>query len=120
MWILFLILFCGVANADVYILTDQNNSVVGLSEQNDIVKPDGYKISKIKGDIANLPISGEPNLYIFDKGQFTLNATAVQKKQKDQTDAIKKQSDMDKVKTSVIGKLKALGLTDDEVGVIVK
>ncbi len=115
MWILFLLLFCSVANADVYILTDSNNSVIGLSEQNDMVVPSGYKISVVKGNIDNLPINGDPTLYNFDKGYFTLDKVKVQTQQSKQQSDIATQTAKSNMKNSAINKLKNLGLTDDEI-----
>ena len=68
MWILFLLLMCGIAKADVYVVTDSSNKVIGLSEQNDEVVPSGGTKTKLNGTISNLPISGDPTLYNFSNG----------------------------------------------------
>lgn len=119
--IIFLLLMCNIANADVYILTDSNNAVKGFSEQNDMVIPNGYKINILKGlTISNLPINGNPTLYNFSNGSFTLNTTAVQAQQAAQQADIASQTAKSQAKDSAISKLKALGLSDDEIKAITK
>ena len=104
--ILFLLLMCGIANADVYVLTDQNNAVLGMSEQNDIVVPSGDKTFFIKGQtIANLPITGDPTLYDFINGSFIINKTRVQAAQAAQQAEIAKQTAIAQAKLSAIQKL---------------
>ena len=104
--LLALISYLPVANADVYILTDSNNSVKGLSEQNDMVVPSGDKVTILKGQtIANLPISGDPTLYNFNNGSFTLNTAKVQAQQAAQTAAIAQQTAIANAKASAIAKL---------------
>ncbi len=118
---IFLILFFmlgGLATADVYVLTDANNSVVGLSEQNDMVVPAGSKVNKVSGNISNLPINGDVTMYNFNKGSFSLDKGKVQKQQKQQQDDISAQTAKAAIKVSAIGKLKALGLTEDEIGAL--
>ncbi len=121
MWLLFLLLFCGVANADVYVVTNPQNGVYSLSDVNDAVIPSGYKLTVLKGqNIANLPISGNPQLYNFSNGAFTLNATAVQAQQAVEAQAIATQTASDNAKASAIAKFKALGLTDSEIEAITR
>lgn len=105
MWILFLLLMTGIASANVYVLTDSNNAVVGLSEQNDIVAPKGDTITEIKGKIPDLPISGDPTLYNFNGNTFTLNTTKVQAQQASQQSAIASQTSQEQAKASAIAKL---------------
>lgn len=105
MWILFLILMCGIAQADVYILTDSNNSVVGLSEQNDIVVPKGDSITVIKGTISNLPITGDPTMYNLNGNTFNLDKTKVQAQQDADKAVISKQIAKDNFKVSALGKI---------------
>ncbi len=102
------------AHADVYVATAPDNSVYGLSEQNDMVIPKGYTQTIIKGTIANLPISGDAKLYDFN-GAFTLNKDRVQAQQAEQQATIAKQTAMDNAKASAMVKAKALGFTDDEL-----
>lgn len=76
--ILFLLLLCGIANADVYVLTDSSNNVLGLSEQNDMVAPSGDTINKIANvKISGLPITGDPKMYTFSNGTFTINSAKI-------------------------------------------
>lgn len=106
MWFLFLILMCSIANADVYVLTDSTTAVKGLSEQNDMVIPSGYKISILKGQtISNLPISGDSSLYNFNNGSFSLNTSAVQAQQAAQRLSIANQTATQNAQLSAIQKL---------------
>lgn len=120
MWILFLLLMTGIASADVYVLTDSTMAVKGLSEQNDIVVPSGYKITVIKGNISNLPITGDSSMYNFIGGAFTLNTAKIQSKNKLEQDNILAEQTKENNKSSAITKLKTLGLTDDEIKAITK
>lgn len=104
-----------LCKADVYVVTDQNNSVISLSEQNDAVVAKGNNISIVKGNISNLPISGDATLYNFSNGAFILNKSKVQAKQAEQQTAIATQKSANDARTSGLAKIKALGLTDDEI-----
>lgn len=105
-FLIFLLLFCGTANADVYVVTNKQNAVYSLSNQNDAVFPPGYTVTILKGQtIANLPITGDPTLYNFNNGAFTLNATAVQTQQASQAAAIAAQTAQNNAKASAIAKL---------------
>lgn len=122
MWILFLILLCGPAVADVYVLTAPDKSVVGLSEQNDIVIPSGHAVTVIKNkQISDLPVSmGEEKLYDFNGTKFTLNQNRVKDKNKADSDAVAKSQKRDSDRQSAVDKLKGLGLTDSEISAIIK
>lgn len=120
--ILFLLLMITAARADVYVMTNSDNSVIGLSEQNDMVVPNGNKVSKINGTIANLPISGDPTLYNFSNGGFTLNSAKVSAQKAAQQEAIAKQQAIVEAKASAIEKIQAAleatsqdSLTTDEI-----
>ena len=108
--ILFLLLMCSIfnvtANADVYVITASDNSVYSVSNQNDAIIPNGYTLTVLKGQtLSNLPISGNPQLYNFSKGAFTLNTTAVQNQQATQAAAIAAQTALVNAKASAIAKL---------------
>ena len=111
MWIkiLFIILVCSITHlaiADVYVITDKTNAVYSISDQNDAILPAGDTLTVLKGqNIVNLPISGSPQLYTFNKGGFTLNATAVQAQQDAQKAAIANQKAALQAKESAIAKL---------------
>lgn len=115
--LLFLLLMCSVVKADVYVLTDSNKAVVGLSEQDDMVVPQGYEKSVIPNKkISDLPISmGEEKLYDFVGNKFKLNNKKVQDKNKAEADAVLAAQKFNNDKASAINKLKALGLTDAEI-----
>lgn len=115
--LLFLLLICSMARADVYVLTAPDKSVVGLSEQNDIAPQPGYKIDVIKNKkISDLTVTmGEEKMYDFDGSKFKINAKKVQDKNKEDSDAVLAEQKRWNDKASAIGKLKALGLTSDEI-----
>lgn len=99
-------LLVNIANADVYVVTNPQNGVYSLSEQNDCVTPKGYTTTIIKGQtISNLPITGSPQLYNFSNGAFVLNSTAVQAQQAQQTAVIASQTAQEQAKASAIAKL---------------
>jgi hypothetical protein len=106
MWILFLLLFCGVANADVYVTTNSSGNVYDISDQPDAVIPSGDTRTVLKGQlIQNLPIVTPYQQYNFSNGNFTLNTTAVQAQQAAQTAAIAQQTAAAQAKASAIAKL---------------
>jgi len=97
---------CGIANADVYVVTNQQNNVYSLSSQNDAVVPSGYTLTVMSGkNIQDLPIVGSPQLYNFSNGSFTLNTAAVQAQNQAQVDAANIKAQMAQDKASAIAKL---------------
>lgn len=95
-----------VARADVYVVTNPQGLVYSLSDQNDAVIPSGYKLTVMKGqNISNLPITGNPQLYNFNNGAFTINTAAVTAQQNAQTQAIAAQQARDAAKASALEKL---------------
>lgn len=120
--LLFLLLMCSIVKADVYVLTDSNKAVVGLSEQNDMPVPQGYEKSVIPNKkISDLPISmGEEKLYDFVGNKFKLNNKKVQDKNKAEADAVLAVQKMNNDHQSAINKLKGLGLTDAEIEALIK
>lgn len=102
--ILFLLL-PSVAMADVYVISASDNSVYSLSEQDDALIPKGYTKTIIKGNIANLPISGDVSMYDFKKGAFVINAAKVKASQDAQGEAIAKQTAIVAARASAITKL---------------
>ena len=122
MWILILILLCGTAQANVYVLTNDDKSVIGLSEQNDIFVPSGHSLEIIENKkISDLPVTmGEEQLYDFKGNKFTLNNKRVNARKKLENDAIVEINKNEENKLSAIKKLKDLGLTDNEIKAIIK
>lgn len=120
MWILFLILMCSAANADVYVVTAQDKSVYSVSEQNDAIVPNGYKKDIIKGkNIDSLGLNANVALYDYDGGKFTMNAGRVSAKNKEEQDQILLEQDKAAKRASAIAKFKAMGLTDDEAAALI-
>lgn len=117
--IIFLLLMCGIADAKVYIVTDTNDAVVSISEQNDAVVPRGYNVSTVKGKIDGLPISGDPTLYDFKSGSFVLNNKRVTDKNTVQQNSIIATQNRNTNRTSGFKKIQTTNsLTDDEMKAI--
>lgn len=106
--------------ADVYVVTAPDKSVYALSEQDDIVIPDGYSKAIINDkNIHQLGLVSNTALYDFD-GNFNFNKKRLSDQQKVEKDlAIKSQAVIDNKKTAIT-KLIALGLTADEVSLFLK
>ena len=105
MFFLILLLLTGIAQADVYVMTDQNNNVVALSSQNNAVVPPGDIVTDLPGTVAQLPITGDPTMYTFSGNTFTINASKIQAQQAQQTAAIAQQTATANAKASAIAKL---------------
>ena len=106
MWILFLILMTGIAQADVYVTTNSQGNIYDISNQPDVVVPSGYTRTDVKNlTMATLPIVPPYNNYNYINGGFTLNATAVQTQQAAQQAAIAQQTAVANAKASAIAKL---------------
>ena len=104
--ILAIFLLGGIAQADVYVTTNQQGNVYDISNAPDAVVPSGYTRTLLKGQlIQNLPIVTPYQQYNFSNGNFTLNTTAVQAQQAAQTAAIAQQTATANAKASAIAKL---------------
>ena len=102
----FLLLLTNIAQADVYVTTNQQGNVYDISNAPDAVVPSGYTRTLLKGQlIQNLPIVTPYQQYNFSNGNFTLNTTAVQAQQAAQTAAIASQTATAQAKASAIAKL---------------
>lgn len=107
--------------ADVYVITAPDKSVYSISEQNDAVIPDGYKKNIVKNKfIKDFPLDGDEKMYDFNGTKFTLNAKKVTDKNKQDQDLIIANQKAVADKQSAVAKLKALGLTDDEINALKK
>lgn len=103
--------------ADVWVVHN-DGKVYSLSEQNDAVVPKGYKVDILKGSIGDLALSRPIDEYIFDGKNFKVNAKAVKAKEDKQLERDQEIEARKAKKKSAEDKLKALGLTDDEVNVL--
>lgn len=116
---IFLIFFlmCGLARADVYVITAPDKSVYSLSEQDDAVLPKGYSKNVIKNKgIKDLTVSmGEEKLYDFNGSKFSLDEKKVQEKNKAENDLILLKQKRENDKASALKKMKDFGLTDNEI-----
>lgn len=105
-FILILVCITSTALADVYVVTNSKGAVYSISNQNDAVIPQGYNLTVMKGqNIRNLPITGNPRLYNFSNGSFTLNPDAVISDQALQAKNIAEQQAKVAAKISAIEKL---------------
>lgn len=102
--------------ADVYVVTAQDKSIYSISERDDAVVPAGYSKDVIVGkSISGLAIEEDVSLYTYSNKKFSLNAQKVSKKNSDLQAEILLKEQKDSAKVSAVNKLKALGLTDDEI-----
>jgi len=116
-----LMLIPTVAMADVYVITTPTHSVYSLSEANDAVLPQGYTKDIIKGrSIASFALNPMTSLYDYTNGSFTLNQDRVAEKNASDQAAVQAKADEVAAKASAMAKLKALGLTDQEIGSLVR
>lgn len=115
--LIFLMLMTGICQADVYVLTSSDKSVVGLSEQDDMVVPEGYRKDIIRNKkISDITVSNnDMNMYDFSDGKFSLNQKKVADKKIAEEEAILEAQKKDADKKSALDKLLKLGLTDDEL-----
>ena len=106
MWILFLLLMTGLAQADVYVTTNAQGNVYDVSNLPDAVVPNGYTRTVIKGqDISTLPILPPYQNYNFSNGNFTLNKSLIQAKQAAEQATVAQQTSQQELQASAIAKL---------------
>lgn len=117
-----LFLFLGISSlayADVYVITDSNGSIYSLSEQDDAVIPDGYSKDVIRGrSIPELALDSDISTYKYLGKKFIIDTKKVAEKRQKEADMAKVKEDAMTARSSAIGKLKALGLTNDEIKAI--
>lgn len=102
--------------ADTYIITKPDKSVYSISNQDDAVVPQGYDKHVVKDkDPKDFNIGTDTTLYDYKNGAFVVNGQRALKKQQDAQDEAVKAEKITNDKKSAIEKLKALGLTDDEI-----
>lgn len=107
----------GLSYADVWVVHN-NGQVYSLSEQNDAVVPQGYKVDILKGSIEDLALSRSTDEYIFDGKKFKVDASKVKAKEDKQLAEEQKIEARKAKKKSAEDKLKALGLTEDEISAL--
>ena len=114
-FILFIILFIpSVAFADVYVM-HKGDEIVGLSQQNDMVLEPGAEITILNGTLEDLSLSRPLDEYKFSSKKFKVNAQAVKAKDDAQLDVETKVNAKKAKRKAAKDKLKALGLSDDDV-----
>jgi hypothetical protein len=72
--ILTVLFITSVASADVYVAYNPQGLIYGLSEQNDMVIPEGYTIKILNGIKAkDLTLAYDVSLYDFNGSDFVVN-----------------------------------------------
>ncbi len=106
MWILFLLLLTGIANADVYVTTNPQGGVYDVSSQPDAVVPKGYTRVNLQGQsISNLQILPPYQNYNYINGAFILNTAVVQASNAAQVATANAQAQQQALQVSAITKL---------------
>lgn len=109
----------GLSHADVIVITDNEGSVYSVSENDDTVIPSGYRKTIVKGKMSDVVPSTRPiDEYSFDGKKFKVDAQSVKAKEDKQLEHEQKVEAKKAKKQSAKDKLKALGLTDDEVNIL--
>lgn len=107
----------GLSYADVYVM-HKGEEIIGLSEQKDMVLQPGAEITVIKGTLSDVSLSRPLDEYKFQSKKFKVDATKVKAKEDAQLAEDQKKANKAVKKQSAIDKLKALGLTEDEINAI--
>lgn len=120
--ILFLIFFCGIARADVYVVTAPDKSVYSISEAPDAVAPDGYKTDILRGQsIKDLPLAEDQKMYNFNGKKFVLDAKKVTDRSKAEKDAILEAERHGGLRKSALTKIQDVcKITEEEMKAIFK
>jgi len=116
----FLMLIPTVSLADVYIVTAPDKSVYSLSEQNDAVIPANFTVDVLPGSIDDLGLTRPVDEYKFVNKKFKVDAQVVKQKEDKALEHEQKQNAKKATKQSAKDKLKALGLTGEEVNEVVQ
>lgn len=110
-------LFCSVAKADIFVV-HKNGKVLSLSNQNDAVIPDGYKLDVIPGDANNPGLTRPLDEYTFDGKNFKPDTKAIKDKEDAYIQKEQEKADKEAKRLEAFDKLKALGLTDKDLNVL--
>lgn len=104
--------------ADIYVVYNPTtHEVDSLSNSDDAIVANGMSKKIIKGNVEDYYSQSDAKDFTFNGSKLTLNAKKITDRQ------VAKQVKIDKInadKTSAITKLKAVGLTDDEINAIIK
>lgn len=120
MWILFLLLMCGfsgISRADVFVITNsQTNEVISAINKDEAVLEPGETKAILKGvNIEDLSLQRHPTDYVLQGNQFKINAKKIVAEDAKKVSIEATNQTFAANKASAISKLKALGLTDDEL-----
>lgn len=78
MFLLFLLLLCGNALADVYVVSNlDTKEVYSISDTNDAVVPKGFKVDTIKGVASEYLSAAQASDYKFTGKKLTLDVQKV-------------------------------------------
>lgn len=117
--ILFALVFSSViAHAEVYVV-HKNGEIYSLSEKNDAVVPSGYEVKIIKGAIEDIGLTRPVEEYQFKGGKFVPNSKKIKDKEDAQIALQQRDAERAANRASGIEKLKAQGLTEDEINALV-
>lgn len=110
----------GLSYADVFVITDKSGAIYTVGEKDDTIVPDGYTKVVLKGKMADVVPSSRPiDEYSFDGKNFKVNAKAIKAKEDKQLEREQEIEARKAKKKSAEDKLKALGLTEDEVQALI-
>lgn len=116
---MFLILFLllpTIVFADVYVVYNpSNDEVYSLSNQDDAVVPSGYEKKTVKGNVEDYYAQSDAKDFKFKGNKIILNAKKITDREKQKEDRLAERKSKE---DSAIAKLKAVGLTDDEINIL--
>lgn len=123
MWILFLLLMTGIVQADQIFYNKNTGEILTISKDVVVLSDSDKSIivsNKLPDnfDIKTLP--KELRYYTYDGKDIKLNTKKISYEENAQVAADQAKQKTDTDKASAVGKLKGLGLSDDEVKVIIK
>jgi Pyruvate/2-oxoacid:ferredoxin oxidoreductase gamma subunit len=113
-------MFCAtqIVHADVVVVFDPSTKeVYSLSKESDAVVPAGMEVKTIQGNPEDYYSQADAKDYKFDGDKLILNVKKINDREELRQ---QKQQKQDNDKALAIAKLKALGLTDDEIKILLK
>lgn len=124
-WILILIVavFCfySTCHAEVYLIVDKaTKAIITASEKNDTIVSAEQELITLPGDFETLNLKEHPTNLLYKNNKFIKNTVKIDAETaKEEAEAQKKNKE-EQARVSAKAKIKALGLTDDEVAVLFK
>lgn len=118
MWILFLLLMTGLAQADNIYYNKSTGQVMSITSDKMVLSADDQKVivsSALPKNFDINTLSKPLSYYNYDGKNMTLNTAMVIADDNAAVALAKDKQDKNTARASAIGKLKALGLTDNEI-----